>query len=128
MADLNTSTRGILDSHGITIDFLARQLKAELRAKETRFYKIKGSRGWTEKRGVKVVAKSEDEALVAISVAALTIRQNARKDAHMLRGDYPKTQIEHSGSLNVELDSAKDLLAGRLISDSPAEDPQGPAG
>jgi len=58
-------------SQKITPQLLARKLKAELNAKETKFF---------QKDGLVVESRN---------VVAWDIRQKARIDAHKLRGDYP---------------------------------------
>ena len=60
-----------LDLEGITDDLLARKLKEELEAKETKTFQYKGD-----------VIESKER-------VTWEIRQRARQDAHKLRGDYP---------------------------------------
>ena len=67
----------ILDAHGITIERLIKQLKAELSATETK--------ASLDKSGDFIYSKPlKDNA----------IRQRARQDAHKLRGDYPTEKVE----------------------------------
>ena len=65
-----------MDEQKITPRLLARKLKAELNAKETKFFQKDG-----------LVVESHD-------VIAWGIRQAARIDAHKLRGDYPSSKVE----------------------------------
>lgn len=65
-----------MDEQKITPRLLARKLKAELNAKETKFFQKDG-----------LVVESRD-------VIAWGIRQAARIDAHKLRGDYPSSKVE----------------------------------
>ena len=105
--DISISSRGILDADGITMASLVRLIKGELRAKETKFIKIKGVMPCDEdgnpkvSRGVRVIATTDDETVIAVTVAALGIRQAARKDVHMLRGDYPDGKLTLSGDIFV---------------------------
>ena len=65
-----------MDEQKITPRLLARKLKAELNAKETKIFQKDG-----------FVVESRD-------VIAWGIRQAARIDAHKLRGDYPSSKVE----------------------------------
>jgi hypothetical protein len=100
----------ILDKHGITADALAKELKKELSAKETKFIKIRRNaqadeivRQITDSVGakkrvskVKVVHETTEEQIIAVDVVNWTTRQNARIDAHKLRGDYPSAINKHT--------------------------------
>lgn len=81
---LNAPLVKALDDRGITPSYLARKLKAELQAKET-----------------KVFLSKEGEIKYSNPLVAWDVRQRARQDAHHLRGDYPpeKKQV---GGLNGE--------------------------
>jgi len=72
-----------LDAEGITLKALAKQLKRELKAKETKFFQKDG----------KVVEKH--------NVIAWDVRQRARIDAHKLRGDYPAEKREIMGDVDI---------------------------
>jgi hypothetical protein len=76
--------RVALDERGITLDYLARKLKAELLAKETKVFMTK-----------------EGQVVYSDPLIAWDVRQRARQDTHRLRGDYPpeKKQV---GGLNGE--------------------------
>lgn len=74
-----------LNTAGVTSDYLINKLKKELDAKETKFFQHEGK-----------VVDSKD-------VIAWGIRQNARKDAHKLKGDYPAEKVEHTVSLEDKL-------------------------
>ncbi len=76
-----------LEAQGLTFDYLARKLKRELNAKETKFFQKDG-----------MVIEQRD-------VVAWDVRQRARIDAHKLRGDYPaeKRDLNLNGPLEVVL-------------------------
>ena len=74
----------VLEDHNIDAKRLAVKLNEELEADETIFAKIGG--------------KITDEK----DVTAWKTRQEARKDAHKLRGDYPAERKELSGKLTLE--------------------------
>ena len=75
-----------LDKRGITLDYLADELYAELNACETKVF--------LTKKGKLVYSKD---------LVLWKIRQDARIDAHKLRGDYPAEKREHSGPGGVPL-------------------------
>jgi len=77
--------RAALQKHKITEDYLAKKLKAELNAKETKYFQFQGQ-----------VVEQRD-------VIAWDVRQRARMDAHKLLGHYPAEKHEHSGSVTLEL-------------------------
>jgi len=84
-----------LESEGITLKRLSRQLKAELRAKETKFFQKDG-----------IVVETRD-------VIAWDIRQKARIDAHKLRGDYPAEKREIMGDVDIVIrDCVKEASDG----------------
>src|SRR5690606_19961656 len=76
---INERTKA-LENHGLTFDYLAKKLKRELNAKETKFFQKDG-----------FVIEQHD-------VVAWDVRQRARIDAHKLRGDYPAEKREHTHS------------------------------
>jgi len=76
---LNAPIVKALDARGITLSYLARKLKAELNAKETKVF------------------HNEGQVVYSDPLIAWGIRQGARKDAHALRGDYPPEKKELSG-------------------------------
>ena len=69
------------DQHGITEDYLLGKLKEELEADEE-----------VQRR----ISKKE---VKTIKVPLWKIRQDARKDAHKLKGDYPAEKHEHTGDV-----------------------------
>lgn len=69
------------DKHGITDDYLIGKLKGELEAKYTKVLHHKG----------KIIDTRE--------ITDWKIQQDARKDAHKLKGDYPAEKHEHSGDV-----------------------------
>ena len=74
-----------LDSEGITDELLAKKLKEELEANETKVFQYKGG----------IVEKS--------NLIAWEIRQRARMDAHKLLGHYPseKHHVTLEGGLPI---------------------------
>jgi hypothetical protein len=76
--------RKAMEAEGITADVLAKQLKEELNANETKFFSHEGE----------VVDERE--------VIAWRIRQEARKDGNKLRGDYPADQLNLGGNIVIE--------------------------
>ena len=71
-----------LNKQDITCDDLAKKLRAELGADQVTEY-------LDEKGKLKGKKKS----------VAWATRQQARQDAHKLRGDYPIEKMEHSGTI-----------------------------
>ena len=64
---------GRMDKNGITDDYLAKKLKAELNAKDTEVFLPKNSR----------------KPVYSKPMIAWDVRQKARMDAHKLKGHYP---------------------------------------
>lgn len=89
---INERTKA-LEKQGLTFDYLAKKLKRELNAKETKFFQKDG-----------FVKEQHD-------VVAWDIRQRARIDAHKLRGDYPADKREHTHSITGSL--IDDLMAAK---------------
>ena len=75
---------GALDAQGIDITYLTKKLKKELNAKEQKVFNDKGEIVYSDK------------------MITWKTRQEARKDAHKLRGDYPAERKELSGKLTLE--------------------------
>ena len=69
------------DNHGITEDYLLDKLKEELEADE------------------EVQCRISKKEVKTIKVPLWKIRQDARKDAHKLKGDYPAEKHEHTGDV-----------------------------
>jgi hypothetical protein len=92
-ADCVAATRrsvfeAMLEKYGINTEFLARKLKAELNANETRYkYIVRDDK-------IKVVAEK--------TRIAWDIRQKARMDAHKLLGHYPAEKHEHTGEISLK--------------------------
>jgi hypothetical protein len=103
----------VFEALGITREGLGKQLKRELRAKETKLLKLKrdgkadaiiaeivrdmdsvapGSKKKPEK--VKILHQTTEELLVAVDVANWSVRQRAREDAQKLLGLYPAERKE----------------------------------
>ena len=70
-----------LESEGITLPYLSKQLKKELKAKEIKVFNDKGTIIYSD------------------GVPALDIQQRARIDAHKLRGDYPAEEHRITGEM-----------------------------
>ena len=75
-----------LDNQGLTSKYLAKKLKRELNARETKAQ----------------IPKGENVFAYSKSLVACDVRQRARQDAHKLRGDYPAEKLEHSGTIVYE--------------------------
>jgi len=84
LSGLENPMTPILEKIGIGKSYLAQKLKKELNAKETKVFNDKG------------------ELIYSDNLVAWKIRQEARKDAHKLRGDYPAEKREHSGYVTLE--------------------------
>lgn len=78
--DLRKGVYDIINSSGITLEFLLKQLKKELNAKDTKFFQHEG------------------EVIEIREVIDWSTRQKARIDAHKLRGDYPAEKQEITGA------------------------------
>ena len=74
------------EGEGITPEYLARKLKSELNARETKAQ----------------IPKGATEFAYSKSMTAWDVRQKARQDAHKFMGDYPAEKVEHSGKLTLE--------------------------
>jgi hypothetical protein len=91
------------EDKGITVEFLAKEAKAELNAKQTKTVKLKGALKEKLPRGIKVgaitgiietdeegeVIGGTGETLVLINEINWSTRQKARMDIQKIRGDYP---------------------------------------
>lgn len=88
--------REYLDKHKITGDYLAKKLKAELNAKETKTFKAKVIKTERPTVGYPVVIETE-EVIYSKPMIAWDVRQKARMDANKLRGDYPAEKHEVGG-------------------------------
>ncbi len=90
-----------LDAEGITLPFLSKQLKKELKAKEIKVFNDKGT------------------IIYSNGVPALDIQQRARIDAHKLRGDYPAEEHRITGEMITSRspEEIKDLqeIASRVV-------------
>jgi hypothetical protein len=122
---------GYLQKEGITAPFLAKELKRELHAKETKIIKVKRNaqadevvRQITESVGakqkaaskVRIIHETTKEQVIAIDVVNWSVRQTARMDANKLRGDYAPQKYEHTGKDGrpIEVKSVKDLSDDEL--------------
>ena len=90
-----------LDAEGITLSFLSKQLKKELKAKEIKVFNDKGTIIYSD------------------GVPALDVQQRARIDAHKLRGDYPAEEHRITGEMITSRspEEIKDLqeIASRVV-------------
>lgn len=104
-----------MEKEGITPEYLAKKLKAELEAEETKTFKVKGSvdKGALP-QGFEIISDTgnthestrgniyiDGETILQFNEITWRIRQEARKDAHKLRGDYPAEKHDISGALQV---------------------------
>ncbi len=91
-----------LDAEGITLPFLSKQLKKELKAKEIKPFKGQKNR-----------------IIYSKGLNALDIQQRARIDAHKLRGDYPAEEHRITGEMITSRtpEEIKDLqeIASRVV-------------
>jgi hypothetical protein len=117
-ARMNTAMRKDLETEGVNHELLAKQLRAELRAKESKFFKLKKGILTTDdplprfppwehlvnpnvsvkkRKDFKIVHETDDEILLSVNVRAWGVQQEARKDAHRLLNHYPalKQETDH---------------------------------
>lgn len=78
-ASIANPVKDALEAEKITLAHLAKKLRSELDARESKFFQKDG----------KVISTR--------TVVAWDTRQRARIDAHKLRGDYPAEKYEHTG-------------------------------
>lgn len=109
-----------LDRSGLTLDALLKDLKKELKAKETKYIKVKksGSEQKTDQKKpkkAKIIYETDKEVLLAIDMVNWTARQAARKDAHALRGDYAPNKVEHTGKGGGPVDMAVRYTVGKQL-------------
>jgi len=90
-----------LDDEGLDERSLAKRLKRSLNAKRTALVKLKGDIGAQPAlpRGVKVVARTDEEVLLSVSVPDGVARLGAIKETLKLLNAYPALQVQHQGSL-----------------------------
>lgn len=75
-----------LDNEGLTLPLLAKKLKKELNAKETRAFNYQGEVSYSK------------------PMVAWDIRQKARRDALAYRGVIVTQKVEHSGTVGLDLE------------------------
>lgn len=95
-----------LTAEGLNARELARMLKRELKARETKAFK-----GTEETVAGRTITK-KDVVIYSKPLAAWDIRQKARMDAHKLRGDYPPERREVSGINGAPIKTEQSLEAG----------------
>jgi hypothetical protein len=78
----------IMDKNGVTPEYLAKKLKRELNASKPEAFKATTR----EFDGEGNLIKQTEEVIYSKPMVDWKIRQEARKDAHKLRGDYPPEQ------------------------------------
>lgn len=88
-----------LDKAGLDLEFLVKQLKAELKSFTPEIIKFDGPifPETTLPRGYKIVAQGGGKTVLEARRIDMGTRQRARIDAHKLRGDYPAEKREHTG-------------------------------
>jgi hypothetical protein len=91
------SIRQVLDAQGLDGRFLAKKLKSELNARETKCFKAKVLKLQKGQNGEADKVVEVEEVVYSKSLVAWDVRQKARIDAHKLRGDYPAEKTELSG-------------------------------
>ena len=74
----------VLEDHGITLDYLSEKLSQELKATEQRVFNAQGIVIYSDK------------------MVTWKTRQEARKDAHKLRGDYPAEKRDDKLTVSLE--------------------------
>lgn len=116
-----------LSKRGITKDYLAQKLKAELDSKEVKFLKVKknikadavskqiedliGKDGKPKPKKYVIIEETSEEMVIAVDVKHFSIRQRAREDAQKLLGVYPAEKKEISGGLDLSIsDDLKETL------------------
>lgn len=97
LESINTPILKALDSEGITLSYLTKHLKKELKAKQIKVFSDKG------------------KVIYSDPLDALEIQQRARQDAHKLRGDYPAEKHQIDGDLQVEIISYAVSKAGKDV-------------
>jgi hypothetical protein len=115
--DLLNPFKDVLLKGGIDDKLLIKQLKKELRSKEPKIIKVKGSVKQEDlPLGFKVIADTgtvyegekgavnlEGETIIQYKVANIGTMQKARMDVHRLRGDYPaeKHDVDHTAEVKI---------------------------
>jgi len=99
---ITTPMFGVLTSRGITMESLARDLKRELKAKETKIFKVKRGlielpNAETKIRRYRTIMATNEEIVIAVDQIAWGVRQSARQDAQKLLNLYPPERHELSG-------------------------------
>jgi hypothetical protein len=103
---------------GITAEYLAKKIKRELNAKETKVFKAKSQKLVETDRLVdpknpeagKIYQPVEtEEVIYSKPLVAWEVRQEARKDAHKLLGHYPNAKLTIEGSLSLRNLSDEEL-------------------
>lgn len=122
--DCRRETLKALEKVKINSATTARLLKRELKATETEFFKMKKASadpnvavkkfledldlppaGKDNKlpKGVRIIYETPEELLLAVDVASLKIRQEARRDIHRIRGDYAAERQHITGGITHEI-------------------------
>lgn len=88
-----------LINQGIDASYLARKVKEEMEAHETKTQ----------------IPKGHTEFVYSKPLIAWDVRQKGRQDAHKLRGDYPSEKVEHGGGIivNIEATPIKKKKSGK---------------
>lgn len=132
---MKTDFAGVIAAKGITPQVLACQLKRELRAKETKFIKIKAFPKPKQQEGCEpneVIQSAMprgkrspyrmvyeggvfEDTVIAVDVINWSIRQNARMDAQKLLNAYPSEKVDHKhgGTIFVNTGIQRPMDAGQ---------------
>lgn len=89
-ASVKSDINDALTNQGIDGPYLAKKLKRELNAKETKAQ----------------IPKGHTEFVYSKPLIAWDVRQKGRQDAHKLRSDYPPEKMEHGGGIIVNIEAA----------------------
>ena len=96
-ADLARGYPQLLCSIGIGPEVLAKELKAELNATVTKTQRLKGAVQDALPKGYRIIAETEEEALIQWEEKDVRMAQNALFEAHKLFGLYPAAKHEVTG-------------------------------
>jgi hypothetical protein len=103
LESLNSPIVKALDGEAITPRYLAKKLKSELNARETKVIKAHTMKKTPDTTGAdgKIVSGKiieVDELFYSKPLVAWDVRQKARQDAHRLRSDYPAEKKQITGA------------------------------
>lgn len=113
LQELLHPTRKAMEKRGITVDYLIKKGKKLLEAEKTVFQKVKGT--VDKKYTSKVVAKTDDESVVAINADDLGIQLKQEDMFYKLGGHYPNEKIDHSVHVGPQLTEEESALAKEAV-------------